>query len=1148
MNIWTFLVSILICFLSLKELNKEQYDVNYKYEKAEDSYQFLFCFPIKEIDYYSNRTEIELNQLREDVIKHFNTSKFRQKIQSYISSDTILPDEFLESESEHFNQIFKSFKNFNVNRVFLDDLKSKNYLIFKNRICLIKNDDCYDWRPFTYFFKNPNYYLFKNETYEFSKLVSPFEINDIAKKSSKLLKMIRISHLDYPFSDSSKIAKLSELSETKGLFSDDCPFKSNQLIVLNKEKPFSNCLNTKNNQIYLKSICLNNCFKSKFKLTKYYYNSNETGTVYLGTGNNLSIAKNERKCFEKCKEDNCKLTYFVNNINKPEEIRNKTKTSFFRAYPLVPGVNYFIQFLGIILGCFNTSMYEICSKFNKQLINNGFKIEKSKLNTIALLICLIPTLTLFSIFLSRFTNKLVHPVKNEVTGITLTLEPLKIVVCVPVNYILLQDYSLEYYEDPDLFRNLTFSELENKTTIGFNQTVKDIYLTFQNKPIKVNWFLNNTKVLFFQRAFSRCFLVHVFPKEPKYQSLLAISKLTIEFKHDNYFLYLLTENESFHSKSYYYNPDLSFSLVKKEQIRSKYNGNQKCLNYEEIDSQCTNRQNCFEQCVNRYLIENYSKVSSFYVIDKNWFNTNQWTEITADTLDYHNIEDKQIFIEAETSCKNESKFQFDQYLDCHEIKFENHLRTNLQTYLKKQFDLYYNVITSEEKIPSISKLILDLLNIKKLFFPSIAIQTLIKKLVILNLPILTLVSVRFVRFKSELVYLFCLIGFLIHISFIYYSIKTEQLDVNQFYEVPNSIEMPQIVFCFKFDQSSIDETFEFTGNNLDKLTDNIRVNTIFDKIIYLNNQNEWISLDEKSNFTNSEFKIDTFYFLKRKCFKIKQNIDYNRTNFHFLDNNKVQKIFFNTSLFKNEMNTTDVLFFTMQQNEMHLSKVNSLNFLNTRFSVGQKLIYIEKADRFNWIKRPWTLFDGKSEIHDIAEYINQSIDSFKAKKNLTTLELPLERREIFDLKIDDYEFEKYYNESLSNLNYLMSENSNYRRQYASNRILFSYDKDIGIENAIFDKNDEKKTNFDFSLIFFKKVIKITNEENEAKLILNLLNALTVWFGFEIIDKFIYKIKEPIKHSVKRMNRTNNVKLEIILTNDVQTSLIELDKKSNEAQI
>lgn len=85
----------------------------------------------------------------------------------------------------------------------------------------------------------------------------------------------------------------------------------NQLVVLNRDRPYSGC--RKNNPRFR---CLNECFKERFRLSRYYYDSGETGLIHLNyLKANKSVEKQEARCFEKCKSDNCKITEFISDSN-----------------------------------------------------------------------------------------------------------------------------------------------------------------------------------------------------------------------------------------------------------------------------------------------------------------------------------------------------------------------------------------------------------------------------------------------------------------------------------------------------------------------------------------------------------------------------------------------------------------------------------------------------------------------------------------------------------------------------------------------------------------------------------------------------------------------------------------------------------------
>ena len=81
-----------------------------------------------------------------------------------------------------------------------------------------------------------------------------------------------------------------------------------QLTVLKKGPPYSDC-DESNSRFH----CLNDCFKSRFRLSRYLYDGNETGLIQLTdyTERNRTIEESERNCFEECKRENCKMVQFI---------------------------------------------------------------------------------------------------------------------------------------------------------------------------------------------------------------------------------------------------------------------------------------------------------------------------------------------------------------------------------------------------------------------------------------------------------------------------------------------------------------------------------------------------------------------------------------------------------------------------------------------------------------------------------------------------------------------------------------------------------------------------------------------------------------------------------------------------------------------
>ena len=245
-------------------------------------------------------------------------------------------------------------------------------------------------------------------------------------------------------------------------------------------------------------------------------------------------------------------------------------------------------------------------------------------------------------------------------------------------------------------------------------------------------------------------------------------------------------------------------------------------------------------------MEKFKNISIFSAIDKNDFTSDQWS------ISYLNS--KSSISKFEKECKK--IFQN----GCSEIEFEN----SFQTYnwssnpIKFKIDLYFSLINEIEEEISKYKLLLDFINVASILFG-------------LNIfKLSTFFSLIKIRFKihSFLLFFSLLIASMYHSFHIVNEIVNGELTQSQHYQQETLNKMPAIIFCLNYDQTRIDKNQNLTGRHLEALTSDIKVEMLFKKIEYLNRSNSWIEL--KSSFVNHEFRIETFYFLNKKCFKIRQ--------------------------------------------------------------------------------------------------------------------------------------------------------------------------------------------------------------------------------------------------------------------------------------
>lgn len=986
MKIWKF-ICLLFLIQSIKILNVEKYETNYQTEKEEDDeilVQYTGCYSL--VDIFENRTKIDLNKMKNDLIKFF--IKFEGK--------------------KRVGLIF-------------DKIESKDYFIYRNLFCL--NLDKEDLRVL--FIKEDyreQYFAYDKETYEFFKLKNP----------NVTVSQIIIYHLEYPYSKCYRGAS--------------------------------------------KFDCLEKCLKQNYKLAKYYYEPNEPNEnqmIHLNIENEEETKLKEFNCSKQCEERDCKLVYFVYNF------KNQSDTTILKSYPLVSEFTYLVEFIGLI--CFFTDIcfYQLLVLFfdylkskvrNRKIRIRKFKIKIKKILAYLYLIILLSWLAYLIVLYVQFVLDYIlirdNPVGKEIS-INLFKPKLSLMFCMAI--------AKRYFD----FSDKTLLEIENRTSTAFADTVHNIYLEFLNDLTKIDYIVSS-KVWFKRikkhKTLSRCFHLQIYPKELKYESILAITKLSIETNHENYSLYLLPDKEKLNSKSYENKKELNF--FRKFKKRSKLNTKNKCDDYNEQDFGCQSMQNCVDNCISMMFFEKYKNISYYSIIDKSLYTDEQWTTsyLNFSYENYNQIKKK---------CK-----KLYSKIDCNRIYFKVGSKIDYVLENKVKLNLYYDTHGTIEEEPSIYNLVLYMVNIQSIIF---GLQ--LKKLFLL---IFYYSRIKF-KFKNLFIFILCLIGFSYHCWFIFDEIINGEFNYSQYFSINTYADTPEILFCFSIDKKLINENYKFSYKYLDEITEDLTIENVFDKIKYLNKMNDWIVLNASNFFEQEELIIETVYFKDQKCFQIRQDVDFERNQFYYKEDegNDVLRIIFNRELIERQK---IVHFLTRLKYSMEFSKSYDLNFENYSYSVHQELFEIQYIDKFNLIKNPMFIFYESNNLDEVNDYLNKMINRFQIIFEHQTLKLPIDRDdENLNSPIDDLLFDQYFKLIQNVTDHEAPLNPNYLRTFSVNYL----EKTDYINSKSNDTYD-----FEFGFIFFIRIIEISNKDNYVKLILNLVNVLSIWFSIGVLDLYIifYKIK------------------------------------------
>ena len=636
----------------------------------------------------------------------------------------------------------------------------------------------------------------------------------------------------------------------------DSETKFDQLIVRTMGHPYSDCSESKT-----RFHCLNDCFKRKFRLARYFYDDNETGLIQLiYSDKNRSIVESERKCFAACNRWHCKMLY----INQNWALLESQSVFAFRAQPVMSSFNFGIQLASmvcLILNIHFSGLLTIAFEF----ANSKIRIGKGCLVYVRLFLLFVGLLIglfLFARMIMDYRDRLMKPSRKETTrNVYKPPDTMQLVVCLPVE-VILSNYTKPYRPQID-YRSLTMFQLEKATNGAARYTIDHIVLSYQEKVVKISWGLTS-KVLFQsvkesdQTDFFRCFQLAVHPIEPYYQMLLSISKLKIQFKNispddGQIKLFLLAENENFNTKSFQY---LSNALVKQIELRSRLNG--KCVNYSATypHLKCSNWQDCIERCTGKAFFDFHGNITigdEFNVfnltVDKELYSPAEWAVAYPVTTGFP----FNAVLARDYCMKRIPKFN-----SCEGIRFENGVKIRQPEPNTKEINLYHVVYTSIEDEPSWYALALDLLSLQSIFFG----LTVFELLKMIKCFVQTKLRMRRNAKVLALIYLASLFGFSYHLHHVIEEIVNGELIHSQHYELVKQVKMPELVFCLQIDKSLIHKHHKMTGNHLEELTSELNARKIFRRISYRNDQNDWVDLE--SNFTTKIFQIETFYFFFKK--------------------------------------------------------------------------------------------------------------------------------------------------------------------------------------------------------------------------------------------------------------------------------------------
>ena len=922
-------------------------------------------------------------------------------------------------------------------------------------------------------------------------------------------------------------------------------------------KSSSKCFTYQDQSASNRYHCLNKCFKD-LKVKQIFYNSNDNETFSLNF-----IMKKERNqfmqqinndeiismdllalhginksytllCLTKCPETDCfwetynTITipkyYYDNYLSKEGKDKIDLQTIIYLAYYSMN--DFYAQLFGLIAlftGCtvlnlltkiINWLIEKIQNKYRNQncryvekylkCINRYLKLTSSKTRLIIILISLIFMLVQSGLMINDYRFKSTHP--NKTTSLTYSSDPFSIVVCFPI--------------DSKILKSNNFSEIELMTESIFKENFDFAEINYGYSKINFNWTASK-EVIFKNSAFddlnflSRCYRIEFEIKEElKYKNILPLSTLKLEFNTRFRHIYLIQKNRPFTSNLV--NFDGLFLVRKRSKIRSETSQKSNCVDYsKKNNSRCSNRKHCIDQCINKKFYEKYNSLTIYSVIDKDEFES----DYNLTQIKFNETKDSTI----ETDCINTFSRP-----DCNDVFFEESLEYTCQKSFRYfLIKLNYENLEEKEFQQSSLKLFLDLINLLSIFF-GLSVTSILF-IALTNLK-------RF--FKSNwykifkiLIIAVCSIMSFLNNFMVFQSIIKGDLIKNEYFTKLDEYNLPNSIYCFKYNDSKIDKNTKIIGEQLDELTSDLTFKNVFRYIVYFNKTHLKILIADKLNtttnsnfYSNSEILLAHFYYLNLKCFEIVLKPSFKEEDFYFKFNKVVLDVYLNDDICRQHPSA----FFLYRENEskqiggsyfFRIGKPPKKSDYKYFYEIEFQLIKIKREDKFEFLKNPLSLFFETTAINDASKYLETMKQKFKNKYELASVDTILDD---FKLEIDDLLFKQFYLQiqNLTDHNGLTSLNF---KQNVYN--MYSQTAYTPLNNP----------DFKFSLSSISRQVEISNEDNYTKLIISILNAVSFWLGLCAFDLSAVYVNRSFKPNLNLYQLL--FKLKLYLHSKIRINLI-----------
>ena len=266
---------------------------------------------------------------------------------------------------------------------------------------------------------------------------------------------------------------------------------------------------------------------------------------------------------------------------------------------------------------------------------------------------------------------------------------------------------------------------------------------------------------------------------------------------------------------------------------------------------------------------------------------------------------------------------------------------------------------------------------------------------------------KFLKFYKYLKLLVCSLGFAFHA----YILLNNALngDLIHFEELSKfkAIEMPNLIFCFKFDEREIDQNRKVSVNYLDELTNDLNLD-FFRNFSFFDENYDQVDCNQFNRDKALERMggVRWFYFIDLKCFEFSFLPIKNDRYLYLLKDVRFASVTFNKQVILNYYNSNSfkVYFMNKKRSTYELNGIDKLEFKangkrsKQLISIDSDLVVFKQEDIFSYLRNRASLIFKTVNLNDTTEY-NEELYRGSRKFNLKTKTIPTH---VFgnDLEID----------------------------------------------------------------------------------------------------------------------------------------------------